>query len=395
MFVEFRTILIVTALLLLTHLPRLAEAQGAPPTTQPAASTAPAIDWDRARVLYQRDQRHEALTDEERAYLDRAKAARASAPGQGGAAAGVKPPPPPSETTGLVPLTDLKGTEKYKGQDGGLYGGGRNDPPASQKKLALEAAAKILPRDAEGKPAPDGKIVLLAIGMSNTTMEFSRFKVLADGKDTKNPNLVIVDGAQGGKDATAWKDPASREQVWQTADRRIADRGVAGPQVQVIWIKQALMGPSRLGEFPKHSDVLRDDLIDILNLARQRYPNVQLAYLSSRIYAGYATTPLNPEPYSYESAFAVRAVIQKQIAGEGDMASAAGKVPVVLWGPYLWTDGTKGRKVDDLLWQKEDVGNDGTHPSQSGQRKVADLLWKFFSTDETTKAWFLKPGGQP
>ena len=41
----------------------------------------------------------------------------------------------------------------------------------------------------------------------------------------------------------------------------------------------------------------------ILNMAKERYPNLRVAYLSSRIYAGYATTPLNPEPYAYESAF--------------------------------------------------------------------------------------------
>jgi len=103
-----------------------------------------------------------------------------------------------------------------------------------------------------------------------------------------------VDGAQGGKDANAWIDPDSREHVWQTADARIETAGVSGAQVQVVWIKQALMRPSRLGEFPKHSDVLRDDLIQILKLAKERYPNLKLAYLSSRIYAGYAMTGLNP-----------------------------------------------------------------------------------------------------
>jgi hypothetical protein len=33
--------------------------------------------------------------------------------------------------------------------------------------------------------------------------------------------------------------------------------------------------------------------------------------------------------------------------------------------------------------------NDGTHPSPSGQQKVAALLWKFFTTDATAKSWFV------
>ena len=43
---------------------------------------------------------------------------------------------------------------------------------------------------------------------------------------------------------------------------------------------------------------------------------MKLAYLSSRTYGGYATTPLNPEPYAYESAFAVKWLIKQQIKGD-------------------------------------------------------------------------------
>jgi hypothetical protein len=38
-------------------------------------------------------------------------------------------------------------------------------------------------------------------------------------------------------------------------------------------------------------------------------------YLDSRIYGGYATTALNPEPYTYEGAFLVRWLIQDQLKG--------------------------------------------------------------------------------
>jgi len=358
-----------------------------PPTSQ--ASTPPAIDWDKARQLHDKEVRHEPLTADEQAYLDQAKAAMRSGhgPGQPGGGGAVKPLDPPRESTGLVPLTDLK--DKYKGQDGGLYGGGSNEIPEAQKKAALAAAAKVVPLDADGKPADDGKIVLLSIGMSNTTMEFSRFKQIADQDAGKNPRLVVVDGAQGGKDAASWVNSNGKGNVWQLADKRIQTAGATQAQVQVVWLKQALIGPSRLGEFPKHADVLRDDLIAILKLAKQHYPNLKLAYLSSRIYAGYATTPLNPEPYSYESAFAVRAVIQMQMKKEAGLGVADGNIPVVLWGPYLWTDGTAGRKCDDVVWNKEDIGQDGTHPSASGQKKVADMLQKFFTTDATTTGWYM------
>jgi hypothetical protein len=66
---------------------------------------------------------------------------------------------------------------------------------------------------------------------------------------------------------------------------------------------------------------------------------------------------------------------------------------VLLWGPYLWADGVKGRKTDRLVWERADLGADGTHPSPKGQQKVAALLLDFFKSDPTAKGWFLRHGG--
>ncbi|MCL2645801.1 MAG: hypothetical protein FWD61_02215 [Phycisphaerales bacterium] len=356
------------------------------------------IDWNKARQLRQREQNRETLSAEEQAYLDRAKAAIQSGNGpgqQGQRPQQGMPEMTPRESTGLVPLTDLK--EKYKGQDGGLYGGGSNEVPAEQMKRAMEAAGRIRPLDKDGNPAADGKIVLMSIGMSNTTQAFSRFKVEADADKEKNPQVVIVDGAQGGMDAAAWvegRGDIRPEKVWANAEAKMTASGVTPQQVQVIWIKQAVAGTGRFGEFPKSSDVLKENLVKTLQMAKEKYPNLQVAYLSSRIYAGYATTGLNPEPYAYEGAFAVRGVIEMQMKGDAglncDASKGAVKAPVVLWGPYLWADGVKGRKGDDLVWQKDDLANDGTHPSQSGQKKVAQMLLKFMKTDATAKGWFVK-----
>jgi lysophospholipase L1-like esterase len=372
---------------------KAARQKAAAPATQSAGG---GIDWDRARALHQREVRNEKLSPEDQAYLDRAKAALRN--GQGPGRPQNQPNPanqsPGKTSVDLTPLTDLPKGEKYKDQTGGLYGNGENQPPASQLKLARAAASGIKPLDASGSPAADGKIVLMSIGMSNTTMEFSIFKQQADADARKAANLVIVDSAQGGKDGAAWVNSPANEKVWQVADQRLAAAGVTLKQVQAIWIKQAMMGPAKLGELPKHADVLKADIEQILILARQHYPNVKLAYLSSRIYAGYATTQLNPEPYAYESAFAVRWTIEDQMKAvspiNADPAGGEVKSPVVLWGPYLWADGIKGRKADGLVWKREDFGNDGTHPSDSGRKKVADLLLNFFTNDETTKDWFTR-----
>ena len=67
------------------------------------------------------------------------------------------------------------------------------------------------------------------------------------------------------------------------------------------------------------------------------------------------------------------------------------KAPLLLWGPYLWADGVQGRKIDGLVWKREDLAGDGTHPSTSGRDKVARLLLDFFTTHPLAKSWFAKP----
>lgn len=90
----------------------------------------------------------------------------------------------------------------------------------------------------------------------------------------------------------------------------------------------------------------------------------------------------------------MRWLIQEQISGKPDLnwdpAKGAVKSPLLLWGPYLWADGEKGRKLDDLVWKADDFGPDGTHPGTSGRRKVAEMLLHFLKSDPTSKGWFTR-----
>jgi len=141
---------------------------------------------------------------------------------------------PARETTGMVPLSDL-GKGLYKGEMGGLYPNGENVPPPAHRQAGLAAAAKIEPID--------GKIVLLSLGMSNTTMEFAAFEKLARQQKGLNPNLVIVDGAQGGQTAAITANPDAG--YWKINLMRLSQARVGANQVQVVWIKQANAGPKQ------------------------------------------------------------------------------------------------------------------------------------------------------
>src|SRR5438270_3729520 len=77
-------------------------------------------------------------------------------------------------STRFIPLMDL-GTGTYHGYEGGLYAGGVDTPPPAYLQAGLTRAKAIRPRLGDGTPDPNGRLVLLSIGMSNTTMEFSQF----------------------------------------------------------------------------------------------------------------------------------------------------------------------------------------------------------------------------
>jgi hypothetical protein len=351
------------------------------------------IDRERVKQLYEKSKRGDKLTPEEQKYLDRAiqelKKSNEKKPDPG------TPLNPKADekreeqkSTGVKPLTEMTADDKYKGEDGGLYGGGKNEPPEAHQRAAQEALKTITPLDAKGKPAKDGKIVFISLGMSNTAGEFKMFKELADRDPQKSPDVLLVNCAVGGAGVSSWAKPASG--TWKTVAERLKEASVSPEQVQVAWIKHAEPGPAPDTTPLQYAKKVKEDIASSLAITRSTFPNLRVAYLSSRIYGGYNIAGIrrvNPEPFAYETAFSVRWVLQDQIESE-----KKGKVtgPVLLWGPYLWADGITPRKSDKLTWERKDFGEDGVHPSKIGGEKVANLLLEFFKNDAGAKTWFVK-----
>jgi len=320
-----------------------------------------------------------------------ASSARAAGAGPPPALAPPAPPAPPGRgpdctrtAVAMTPLSDL-GRRRYRGYLGGLYARGANRPPRRYLRAGLAQARRVVALGPDGRPNAAGKVVLLSAGMSNANIEFDAFRARVGTAPRVNPRLVAVNGAQGGRDAeSVVRDPAG---YLAASDQRLRAAGVTPAQVQVVWLKEAIANEAHLpgaGSFPGDARRLSDDLRAIVALLGAHYPNLRLVYLASRTYAGYASSPLNPEPFAYDSAFAVKWAIQARMAPRA-------RGPWLGWGPYLWTDGVRGRR-DGLRWTCADVGPDGTHPSASGAAKVAGLLVAFFTTDRTARPWFTGAG---
>ncbi len=314
--------------------------------------------------------------------------------GQAGANPNVVTPIPlvgcSQTSVGFVPLTDL-GTELHMGASGGLYPDGQNAPPADHLAAGLAQAQAIQPLAADGSPSGDGKIGFISVGMSNAALEFNAFLRLANDDPAKNDSVVLLNGAQGGWTSNKLAENPDAE-YWQVLDQRLTDNGLTPDQVQVVWLKEA-RGGVKNEPFPQEPQILQAQLQTIVQTIQARYPNVKIVYLASRIYGGYATGPLNPEPIAYHSGFAVKWLIEAQINGEPqlnyDPAQGEVTAPWLAWGPYLWADGLTPRS-DGLTWPCSDFADDGTHPGDPARDKVAAMLLDFFKTDETARVWFLE-----
>ncbi|MEP6549777.1 MAG: hypothetical protein ABJB95_01270, partial [Gemmatimonadales bacterium] len=209
-------------------------------------------------------------------------------------------------------------------------------------------------------------------------------------------SLVIVNGAHDGDDAPLWTSPTSA-----SYDRikvaRLAPLGLSENQVEIAWVKLADAKPTTsLPADSADAQIFLSNLGQVLRTLKVRYPQLQLVFLSSRAYGGYSTNDWNPEPYAYEEGFSVKWAIESQInemrglppnprAGSLSNTKTA---PLILWGPYLWADGMTPRS-DGVVWQRSDFEDDGVHPSQIGESRVAGMLLDFFKSSLYTRCWFV------
>lgn len=297
-------------------------------------------------------------------------------------------------SVGFTPIPDL-GTGTWNGWQGGLYPNGQNDIPDSHAQKGLTIAQNLQKLDSEGLPDDNGKLVFMSVGMSNGLQEFEFWEEnVLDTFQNLNPELTLVNGAQGGVDINKMLGvdngtPEDAAEHLSYIRRQLEQAGATAAQVQVIWIKQAERVPT---EELENIEELRQKFTAMLQMLKSEFPSLKMAYFSSRSYGGYNPPGRGtPEPYAYYQGWAVKKVIEDQINGNEALHFEGENpiVPWIAWGPYLWADGLTPRS-DGLFWACEDFVSDGVHPSEEGNLKISQLLQKFFSEAPTATPWFLE-----
>jgi len=267
-----------------------------------------------------------------------------------------------------IPLIDMTAGETYYGFTGGLYSNGSNTMPLVLKQR-YEAVKNIL-----------GKNIFISIGMSNTNYKFGKFIELYQSQS----KAIMINCAIPGKAAESWSN--SNNVVWTKTVSRVQKRGTID-DVQTAWIELAdrVFEPYPVDPIP-YITTLKNRIKSTITILKQKFPKIKIVYLSSRTYGGYAVGgSTNPEPFAYASGLACQQAILELINDTN--------LPVVVWGVYFWADGLNPRS-DGLIWNREDFGDDGMHPSGSppfptgfGTTKCAGLMYDFFKLEPWFSKW--------
>lgn len=289
----------------------------------------------------------------------------------------------------LVPLNVIsQGT--YQGYIGGLYAEGRNEPWGAYAEALSRVAEQVQPLDREGKPDPQGKIVVAGVGASVCRQIFAELEKQIPTQSGLNPAVVVVNCAAGGQDVNKIADPSQR--YWKRAEKALAARGISAPQVQAVWYQSDDLRDQR-DDFPGRPQRLKDQFAGQLRLLKQHFPNVRLCYFGARHTTAFMPDKVSKakhgEPRPYYNGWAVKWLIEEQAAGRADLRFEGedAVAPLAAWATYFWTDGDK-RRTDGYRWTRDDVVADGVHLSEVGRQRVACELLDFWRNDPFARTWF-------
>jgi hypothetical protein len=279
---------------------------------------------------------------------------------------------------------------RHEGFEGGLYADGKNTPHGAHAEALRRMCAAVQPLDAQGRPDPEGRIVVIGVGASVCRQIFEALEESGPSAVAKRPEVVFVNCARGGHDVNKISDPERR--YWEYAKEAVTKAGFSPAQVQVAWYQSDDLRDTK-DDFPGRPRRLQESIARNMRELKSHFPNTRLCYHSAR-----HTTAFMPddegkakhaEPRPWHVGWSVKWLIEAQSGGatglkfDGPDAVA----PLAAWATYFWTDADTPR-ADGYHWTRDMNVKDGVHLSAAGQTRVAGELLAFWRTNEFARMWF-------
>lgn len=303
------------------------------------------------------------------------------------------------DSTGLIPLTDF-GYSYYGPFRGGLYPGFMNEMPETHLNKGKALSNSMVPLDGEGNVDWEtGNILMIGMGGSTASNAFNSMTDTLNTWDYEgvNPCMKLKGLFYGGKDLQDMintTDPF----YWNYLQDKLDARGDTWDNIQIVWMQTH-------SELPTYDSIafvktLVSQYITLLQRMQDSMANVKQVFFTGFHYTGY-THPSHElynvlsEPKAYWGNIAIKILIERQIAGDPELAFEGPnkKVPYIAWGPYWWADGENPRASDGLTWScseyRDDDTGGGFHLEDSGKGKEALMFIDFLATNEVTSKWYL------
>lgn len=279
--------------------------------------------------------------------------------------------------TSYTPL-DMLTSSTYSGRTGGLYNGTNTIPAAHLTDLA--ANCKAVKRDANP--------VLLALGASNTAMEFDVFMEQYSFLPNKNPKLKLVNGCRGAQSL----DKMGVDDYLSTfVPGILSANGITANDVDVIWLKTSLLGnAAQTMTFSAYTAMNVAEYTRVLKLINSQFPNCKVLMFSGRHntwqISGTGSYAQHAEPVAYWDSWAIKDIINKQIT-KADFSYTA--YPTYIWAFPFYTGKNSANSFGHFWNTTTDSRPNNPHPTDAGKDNTAAYMINYMSTDVNLKKFFV------
>ena len=291
-------------------------------------------------------------------------------------------PPPLKMSAELVassftPLDQL-GTSTYNGRTGGLYTAGNTMPAAHATQFSKDCNAV----------RKDANPVFLALGASNTAMEFELFSEKYSQLSNRNTKLKLVNGCRGSQSL----DKFTVDDYLSTfVPGILSANSVKATDVDVIWLKTSYLG--REAQTMSFTDYVNWNVTmytTVLKALNTQFPNCKIVMFSGRHntwqISGSAAYGQHKEPVAYWDSWAIKDIINKQVSGSDFPYSS---YPTYVWAFPFYTGKNSANSFGHMWNTSVDSRPDNPHPTDAGKENATTYMINYMSTDSNLKKFFL------